>query len=248
MRSGRFNRLSSGRPSVTHAAPSLLERIVQGPIPACAMMSIMPNRTRVLDGTQCGRTWASHPVALAATRSPAETAVTGPVECIASNKDDRYASMEAELVVLRAENARLRGLLGLDVRSARQPTTAWTPTLFAGDESAAPVAIKIDGSSSTVEKIVLFASLFSGREDVYALEMGERADRQVGLGSGGAGRVVEFTETGPGVPAVHRRGDREAPLGGDPRRSVPAAPWRHLPSVGVRLRRARVGPRRARLS
>ncbi len=49
------------------------------------------------------------------------------------------ASIEAELFVLRSENARLRGLLGLDDRSPQQPTSAWKPTLFASVESQAPL-------------------------------------------------------------------------------------------------------------
>jgi len=90
--------------------------------------------------------------------------------------------MEDELVALRAENARLRGLLGLDDRSTRQPTAAWTPRLFAGDESAAPVVVTVDRSSSTAEKIALFASLFSGREDVYALRWENERSGKSGWG------------------------------------------------------------------
>jgi hypothetical protein len=47
----------------------------------------------------------------------------------------------AEIEALRAENARLRGLLGLDDRAANDHVAAWSPTLFVknygADHSAA---------------------------------------------------------------------------------------------------------------
>ena len=43
---------------------------------------------------------------------------------------DRMLAMEEELAALRAENARLRGLVGLDDRDTAAPSRAWTPTLF----------------------------------------------------------------------------------------------------------------------
>jgi hypothetical protein len=104
--------------------------------------------------------------------------VTGPPD----RGDDRFAAMEAELVALRAENARLRGLLGLDDRSTRHPTAAWTPRLFASDESPAPVAVSVGRSSSKAEKIALFASLFSGRQDVYALRWENERSGKSGWG------------------------------------------------------------------
>ncbi|MHB8463526.1 MAG: TOTE conflict system archaeo-eukaryotic primase domain-containing protein [Acidimicrobiales bacterium] len=101
-----------------------------------------------------------------------------------SDNDDggRLASMEAELLALRKENVRLRGLLGLDDRAARERTTAWTPTLFARDESPTPVAVKVDRSSPTEDKIALFAALFSGRDDVYALRWENERTGKTGWG------------------------------------------------------------------
>jgi len=77
--------------------------------------------------------------------------------------------MESELRALRAENARLRGLLGLDDRSRREPTTPWRPTLFTNAESPTRPADTVDRHSPAEQKIALFRSLFAGRDDVYAL-------------------------------------------------------------------------------
>jgi hypothetical protein len=79
----------------------------------------------------------------------------------------RLTAMEAELVALRAESARLRGLLGLDDRDT-PPATPWTPVLFAG-EASAPTRRSVDQGSSPEDKVALFRSLFVGRDDVYAL-------------------------------------------------------------------------------
>ena len=40
------------------------------------------------------------------------------------------AEAKSEMAALRVENARLRGLLGLDDRATAAPRTAWKPTLF----------------------------------------------------------------------------------------------------------------------
>jgi superfamily II DNA or RNA helicase len=77
--------------------------------------------------------------------------------------------MESELRALRAENARLRGLLGLDDRSHRPPTTPWRATLFANAESPTRPTITVDRHSPVDQKIALFRSLFVGRDDVYAV-------------------------------------------------------------------------------
>jgi len=95
--------------------------------------------------------------------------------------DDRWAAMETELGVLRAENARLRGLLGLDDR-AGPPTSAWKPTLFTAEDRAAPVAMPVDRRSPPEAKVALFRSLFAGREDVHALRWDNERTGKAGWG------------------------------------------------------------------
>ena len=77
----------------------------------------------------------------------------------------RLAAALDELQTLRAENARLRGLLGID-RDREESPPAWEPTLFVPE--AAPRA-RVDRTSSPAEKVTLFRSLFVGRDDVCAL-------------------------------------------------------------------------------
>lgn len=87
--------------------------------------------------------------------------------------DERDASspdeLRHEIERLRAENRRLRSLLGLDVLEPAtaqppSPTPAWEPTLFR-DPSASTDRVPVDGHSSPEAKIALFRSLFAGRED-----------------------------------------------------------------------------------
>ncbi len=66
---------------------------------------------------------------------------------------------------LRSENARLRGLLGLDDRSSDGHVAAWGPTLF--DQSAE--GTDVDASSSPEAKLALVRSLFGARSDVFAV-------------------------------------------------------------------------------
>ncbi len=72
--------------------------------------------------------------------------------------------MAAEVVRLREENARLRGLLGLDERASDAHTVSWSPTLLS---EAEPTPL-IDASSSDDAKLALLTSLFGARSDVYA--------------------------------------------------------------------------------
>lgn len=94
----------------------------------------------------------------------------------------RQVSVEGELAALREENARLRGLLGLDDRSARQATPVWKPTLFPSMATQAPVVSSVDRHSTPQEKIALFRSLFAGREDVYALRWDNERTNKSGWG------------------------------------------------------------------
>ncbi len=66
---------------------------------------------------------------------------------------------------LERENARLRGLLGLDERPTDGHLTAWTPTLF----SHAAELVEIDDDSSEEEKVELLRALFGARSDVFAI-------------------------------------------------------------------------------
>jgi superfamily II DNA or RNA helicase len=82
--------------------------------------------------------------------------------------DGGLSAIEAEVIALRAENARLRGLLGLDDQISRESTPAWKPTLFATAEPSSPTLVDVNRCSSPQAKIELFRSLFAGRDDVFA--------------------------------------------------------------------------------
>ena len=111
------------------------------------------------------------------------------------------AELRREIERLRAENRRLRSLLGLDVTKpadvAAPPTPAWEPTLFREPVVATDRA-PVDGHSSPEAKIALFRSLFAGRDDVYAVRW-----ENVRSGKSGWSPVVV------GGPANARRPDRE---------------------------------------
>jgi hypothetical protein len=77
--------------------------------------------------------------------------------------------MEAELAALRAENARLRGLLGLDDRRSRPATSAWRPTLFPAKDEIPQGVTGVGNGSALEEKVALYQSLFVGRDDVFEL-------------------------------------------------------------------------------
>ena len=96
-----------------------------------------------------------------------------------------YAELLAELEALRAENARLRSLLGLDDRAHDLTVAGWSPTLFAPQPSAMETKQVVDRSSPRAAKVALFRSLFAGREDVYALRW-----ENTRTGKGGWGPAV----------------------------------------------------------
>jgi len=114
--------------------------------------------------------------------------------------------LRREVERLRAENRRLRSLLGLDLpepATADPPTggptssaPAWEPTLFR-DTSASAARVPVDRRSSREAKIALFRSLFAGRDDVYAVRWENERSRK----SGWSPAVV-------GGPANARRPDR----------------------------------------
>jgi superfamily II DNA or RNA helicase len=99
-----------------------------------------------------------------------------------SNGVDHATSLETEVEELRAENARLRGLLGLDNRSERGPVTPWKSTLFMSAEPPTRSAASIDRHSSATAKVALFRSLFAGRDDVYALRWENEKTGKTGWG------------------------------------------------------------------
>ncbi|MDQ3542748.1 MAG: DEAD/DEAH box helicase family protein, partial [Actinomycetota bacterium] len=78
----------------------------------------------------------------------------------AASYDDLLAQVEA----LRAENDRLRGLLGLDERPDDGHVQAWAPTLL----TEATDRPRVDASSKAADKLALLWSLFGARADVYA--------------------------------------------------------------------------------
>jgi superfamily II DNA or RNA helicase len=83
-------------------------------------------------------------------------------------RPDDIGALVDEVIALRAENQRLRSLLGLDEPSRHEVTAPWEPTLFV-DSDRQGLKGDINGSSPAKSKIALFHHLFAGREDVYAL-------------------------------------------------------------------------------
>lgn len=75
-----------------------------------------------------------------------------------------YEELAGTVDELRAENARLRGLLGLDTRASDGHRRAWSPTLLT-DATEMPV---VDASAGEADKVALLRSLFGARSDVYA--------------------------------------------------------------------------------
>jgi hypothetical protein len=71
---------------------------------------------------------------------------------------------ESELEVLRAENLRLRGLLGIDTRERDLHVNPRSPTLF----SEARLRPRLETNSSIGSKIELLRLLFCSRSDVFA--------------------------------------------------------------------------------
>jgi hypothetical protein len=98
--------------------------------------------------------------------------------------DSSRDELTAELAELRAENARLRGLLGLDRRAENAAVARWSPSLFNEQHpgSEATDALLVDGSSPRPAKAALFGSLFVGRDDVYALRWENTRTGKAGWG------------------------------------------------------------------
>jgi superfamily II DNA or RNA helicase len=75
-----------------------------------------------------------------------------------------FDDLAREVAELREENARLRGLLGLDTRAAGGHQSAWAPTLL---NDPSPNAA-ITATAPVADKVALLRSLFGARSDVYA--------------------------------------------------------------------------------
>jgi hypothetical protein len=79
--------------------------------------------------------------------------------------ESSYDDLVREVAAQREENARLRGLLGLDARAGGGHEVAWAPTLLVEPSRSAT----IDATASQPEKLALLRSLFGARSDVYAV-------------------------------------------------------------------------------
>jgi superfamily II DNA or RNA helicase len=98
--------------------------------------------------------------------------------------DPTLPDLLAELDSLRQENARLRGLLGLDTRPPDEAHAGWSPSLFPGEgaQGLPPALPAVDESSALDAKVEMFRALFVGREDVYALRWENDRTQKSGWG------------------------------------------------------------------
>lgn len=72
----------------------------------------------------------------------------------------------AELERLRAENAHLRSLLGMDERASDGHASSWSPLLL---PESTPTGATVDAGSSNDAKLALYRSLLGARSDVHAV-------------------------------------------------------------------------------
>ncbi|HEY5014987.1 MAG TPA: DEAD/DEAH box helicase family protein [Acidimicrobiia bacterium] len=95
-----------------------------------------------------------------------------------SSDEDRtsHDALALEIQQLRAENARLRGLLGLDDRPGHRHEVSWAPTLLT--EPSARSAI--DVTATDAEKFALLWSRFGARSDVFAIRWENTSTGKVG--------------------------------------------------------------------
>jgi hypothetical protein len=121
----------------------------------------------------------------------------------------RLGDALAEATQLREENARLRGLLGLDTRRDDGHRHGWTPTLFSQPTGTAP----IDGTASADEKLALLRTLFGARSDVFAIRWENKSSSKAGWspavrgGWSTARRRKEYLPLTDDVLARHVRGE-----------------------------------------
>jgi superfamily II DNA or RNA helicase len=87
-----------------------------------------------------------------------------------------YEELARTVDELQEENARLRGLLGLDIRAGDGHRQAWSPTLLT-EPTEQPV---VDASAGEAEKVALLRKLFGARSDVYATRWENRSSGKSG--------------------------------------------------------------------
>jgi TOTE conflict system, Archaeo-Eukaryotic Primase domain len=87
------------------------------------------------------------------------------IDVVDGDADAHLADALVEIEELRAEVARLRGLLGMDARGGDGHRQAWAPTLFTQQAETAA----LDSTASIGEKVALLRSMFGARSDVYAI-------------------------------------------------------------------------------
>jgi hypothetical protein len=102
------------------------------------------------------------------------------------------AELQRELERLRADNERLRGLLGLSDPSRLDPVAPWEPTLFQDPTRRAELPT-VNRISPSEVKVALFRELFTGRQDVYALRWENQRTGKSGLAPTGAPEVLRMT-------------------------------------------------------
>jgi len=110
---------------------------------------------------------------------------------------------------LREENARLRGLLGLETRRNDGHRHGWAPTLFSPPTGSLP----IDGTASADEKLALLRTLFGARSDVFAIRWENESSSKSGWSPAVRGgwsntrRRKEYLPLTDDVLARHVRGE-----------------------------------------
>ncbi len=80
---------------------------------------------------------------------------------------DELEVLRQEIAELRAENARFRDLLGVGTRD--DPVSPWEPTLFPDADAPGLSPVAVDNGSPQEAKVVLYRSLFVGRDDIHAI-------------------------------------------------------------------------------
>ncbi len=91
----------------------------------------------------------------------------------ANDLQQRLDEKIREVERLEVENERLRALLALSQGSKTTIAAAHAKPHPRSDGQSAPV----DAGSLASEKVAMVSSLFRGRQDVYALRVGERSKR-----------------------------------------------------------------------
>ena len=144
------------------------------------------------------------------------------------------AEMAAELGSLRAENLRLRGLLGLDERRTGPATAAWRPTLFPGEDEAAQARTRVNQDSPLEQKISLYRAMFAGREDVFALAWSNQRSGKSGWSPAVRGGWASAKGGREYLPLTQEVVQRHLA-------ALPTHPGRLVSSARLRFRWARMG-------